>query len=73
MPKETTTPTKVDPGAALASLTESLSKIGGVDGALGKMDESEARSKLINYKLTILLEHFNIDWKADGRIQKLKK
>ena len=61
---------KPDPGKALAGLTGALEKLGGIDGALGKMDASDARSDLISIKLTILLENLEVPWESDPRIAK---
>lgn len=72
----------IDP-AQLAGILESAQKALGpemnVGGLLSGLKELDQRTRLINIKLTILLERYEADhnwqvgcWKADKRIQALK-
>jgi hypothetical protein len=38
-----------------------------------RLETTETRSKLINIKLTLLLEKLEVDWRSDPRIQKFKE
>jgi hypothetical protein len=68
-----------DPRPILADLNKLIEKlpmdIGDVDikGLSKRLDETEARSRLMNLKLTLLLEKAGIDWQKDPRIEALKK
>jgi hypothetical protein len=66
-------PSKPDPSKLMSGLMDTLEGMGGVQGAATQMKEADARSKLMNLKLTLLLEAAGIDWKADPRIEALKK
>jgi len=73
MPKPDAKPEKPDPTQMFAGLTELLDKAGGVGGIDAKFAELEAttrRSRIMNVKLTLLLEHAGIDWESDKRIKK---
>ena len=79
MPIKTETPAPQGPAAMLDVLSGIVAKMPeGIEkldfGLLMKrLDSTETRSKLINIKLTLLLEKLEVDWRSDPRIQKFKE
>ena len=61
-------PPRPDPGQALASLSGMMEKLGGIDSIFDNMKSADARGDLVSVKLTILLEHLEVDWEDDPRI-----
>ena len=57
-------------GDSLSSIAE---KAGGMDGMVRRLDEGENRTRLMNLKLTLLLERAEVDWRKDPRIEELQK
>ena len=79
MPTKTETQAPQGPAAMLDVLSGIVAKMPeGIEkldfGLLMKrLDSTETRSKLINIKLTLLLEKLEVDWLSDPRIQKFKE
>lgn len=61
-------PKKPDPVEMLNRSTDVMSRL---PELMAKGAESEWRLKVVNMKLTLLLEHFEVAWKDEPRILKI--